>query len=220
MGLLKSMKSECKRILTPEILESSAYIIVAISIVVIFLLCIAFNPMKSFEEAILSFPTFPAVFSVALSFAAARIATDFFIVWDSYRRRNSCKSEEKENNLCRMKSHRNLLSFEIGITLGLYLSYWAIVNEFQDTYKKVQGSAIGLAEGCSKHYPNKCFELKDVLEHKFILTDPAPENWIFCLPLIIPAVITIGVALFKIWIERKESEEVTTPASPAKPEGA
>ncbi|SPT74969.1 Uncharacterised protein [Arcanobacterium haemolyticum] len=94
------------------------------------------------------------------------------------------------------------------------------MKEFQDTYKKVQGSAIGLAEGCSKHYPNKCDELKDVLEHKFILTDPTPENWIFYLPLIIPAVITIVVAVLKFCIERKESEEVTTPASPAKPEGA
>lgn len=72
MGLLKSRKSECKRILTPEILESSAYIIGAI-----FILCIELNPIKSFEEAILSFSTLPAVFSIALSFVAARIATDF-----------------------------------------------------------------------------------------------------------------------------------------------
>lgn len=75
MGLLKSGKSECKRILTPEILESSAYIIAAF--IFLGIAYIAFNSMKSSEEAILSFPTFPAVFSVALSFAAARIATDF-----------------------------------------------------------------------------------------------------------------------------------------------
>lgn len=94
------------------------------------------------------------------------------------------------------------------------------MKEFQDTYKKVQGSAIGLAEGCSEYYTSKCFELKGVIEHKFVLTDPTPNDWIFYLPLILPAVITIVVVVLKFCIERKESEEVTTPASPAKPEGA
>ncbi len=168
------------------------------------------------------FLTLPAVFSIALSFVAARIATDSFIAWDSYRRRNWCKSEEKEKNfyIYRGMIHAILLIAEVGIVERLHSRYWTLVKEFQDTYKKVQGSAIGLAEGCSEYYTSKCFELKGVIEHKFILTDPTPNDWIFYLPLILPAVITIVVVVLKFCIERKESEEVTTPASPAKSEGA